>query len=231
MEQMLEWAADNGFALLFSVVVLYLIVRGLELAFRWARLKIDSHVIDFNKIELQSHSFWSRVGQFLRVDLPAAQVNHPFKRAIALHVTTQYWEAIVATMRQLVSGPIDETPGEDMLALVLKELQDCITQVYQTLKEDGVPGHVLLVMRRHHVRSERILFAQIASFFRAQLLINNRARLFHVMNLLNYNLEAELPEIEDLFNDMNGQLEGATFKGLRYEHPGTENKTTLSPGA
>ncbi len=178
-----------------------------------------SHKIDSIKevSKLRSHPFFqsceywiTRVEMFPIKDKFRHRVFVDYVR-IFLMAGKEIWEELVED----VSSNIEELSTMELYSRVVKTLHRTNTLREQKCKEMMFPDVFLdKVSEEWNGPTEKLLFVCISSICNSDRFDSNANRLAVILNLKTSLYEIMVFEAESIIDELNGELEGASYKGM-----------------
>lgn len=219
-EQLIEFVAKYGPLVVFFAVGVWAFVLYISVWYKGQTDKLKKvDILDGRTLDPKTHPFFDRLGTYLYVEIPALKISDKFKLALCTFVVSAYWNTIQNVLRSFIDTDVDLLKRDVMRQKFFSSLTTSLDAFYVAMAEQHqVPAHALKVFRRDRVRAENRIFRFMGSFFTAPALATNTLVMTHVLNILKVELDASLEEMEQLFSEMNGELDGAVFKGVVYHH-------------
>jgi hypothetical protein len=215
--QIIELADRRGWSVLFTAIGVYFAVRYVRLWFRERELRLKNYHT-LSRIDVLAHPIWARASRFIHIDLPSMAIPDKFKFAIALFMMRVYIESIINALQVIVRTDFRGRTDDQILQFTLEKLQSGMDGAYAQMSAEKVPERAIYALRQARTTDVQVQFAQITQMFAFIESPDADLKVFHVLNIMAYAIEHITNEVEDIFNRMNGDLDGATFKGFTYKH-------------
>lgn len=204
---------------LWTVAIAVILTIAIPLLKRWAEKTTLFTRKTLKQSQLIKHSFFCSMDYWRKIGIDAIEIEEPARDLIFkdfLHIKFRVFDIV---MREVVSN-------KDIPKMRRIELKDYMTKIVtasvkeyeQEAKDMGIPNPVIKKFAKWHSRSVSFVMDGIEDTCMSSFYENNVARLNGMLGLLLAAFHATIIDAERTLDDLNGDLAGLTYKGLKITH-------------
>lgn len=204
---------------LWTVAIAVILSVAIPLLKKWAERTTLFTRKTLKQSQLIKHSFFCSMDYWRKIGIDAIEIEEPARDLIFkdfLHIKFRVFDV---GMREVVSNKeISKMRRIELKNYITNKITSAIKEYEQFAKDTGIPQVIIKKFSKWHSRSVSFVMDGIEDICMSSFYDNNVARLNGLLSLLLAAFHATIIDAERTLDDLNGDLAGLTYKGLKITH-------------